>query len=167
MEPEQQIHELRRERRSPFGAFGSRNNFPGGGHSQTGGFQHGPFSASVSQGFNHRGIGGPQTFGAGANFANPNTGSGVNFGASKTPSFGGSATAGGSLNLHHTPNGNWNAVGQHTQHYDKNWNRLGHSNYGGIQYQNKDTSFGAGATRNAPIYGKHNTEYGVNFEKRF
>ncbi|XP_044739580.1 nucleoporin NUP42-like [Chrysoperla carnea] len=156
-----------RVRRSPFGAFGSRNNNPGGGFSNNAGFQHGPFSASVSQGFNRHGMGGPQTFSGGANFANPNTGSGVNFGVNKTPSFGGSATAGGSINLHHTPNGNLNAVGQHTQHYDKDWNRVGQSNFAGLQYQNKDTSVGVGATHVDPKWGKGETQYGVNVEKKF
>ncbi|XP_044739575.1 nucleoporin NUP42-like [Chrysoperla carnea] len=165
--PLKHLQELSRNRRSPFGAFGSRNNFPTGGFSQTAGFGQGPFSASVSQDFNHRGIGGPQTFNTGANFANPNTGSGVNFGLSKTPSFGGSATAGGSINLHHTPNGNLNAVGQHTQHYDKDWNRVGQSNFAGLQFQNKDTSVGVGATRIEPVFGKGETQYGLNVEKKF
>ncbi|XP_044739577.1 uncharacterized protein LOC123300957 [Chrysoperla carnea] len=159
-------YELTRVRRSPFGAFGFRNNFPTGGYSQTAGFGQGPYSASVSQDFNSRGFGGPQTFNAGANFANPDTLSGVNFGLSKTPSFAGSATAGGSINLHHTPTSNINAVVQHTQHYDKDWTRVGQSNFAGLQYQNKDTSVGVGATRVEPVYGKGETQYGITLEKK-
>lgn len=149
------------------GAFGSVSHFPEGGFSQTAGVQGGPFSASVSQNFNARGQGGAQTFSAGANFVNPDTGSGVNFGLSKTPSAGGSATAGASVNLHHTPNSNLNVVGQHTQVFDKNWNNLGQSNSVGLQYQNKDTSVGVSATRVDPVFGKSETQVGVNFEKQF
>lgn len=113
--------------------FGGRNTNSFGGGSQSVGYRANPAWASVSQPFNSKGVGGPQTFSGGLDFQNQN-GHGVSFGGSKTRPGGSSAWVQGNAPIINTQDHKLDAWARHQQDFSKYGKQI--TNSGGLDYKN-------------------------------